>query len=81
MSDPLFTIDRRYRWAYADDRLAVTDVTNATLILNGELAGRIADGLQRMELEGHDIQQVLSLVWHTAAAGSAGLICPEEGGA
>lgn len=78
MNDPLFEIDRRYRWSYADDRLLLTDVTNATLAVNGELAGRIADGLQMLETAGIYMQPVLSLAWHLAAAGSAGLICPEE---
>lgn len=78
MSEPLFTIDRRFIWSYADDRLSITDVTNATLVINGELAGRIADGLQAMETAGLYMQPILSAAWHIAAAGSAGLICPED---
>ena len=77
MNEPLFTTEPRFQWSYADDWLSITDVTNATLVINGELAGRIADGLQAMWHSGLYMQPVLSLIWHTAAAGSAGLICPE----
>lgn len=75
---PLFDIDRRYSWRYADDRLHLTDEASATLMVNGELAGRLADGLQMMEMAGIYMQPVLSLMWHAAAAGSAGLIYPDH---
>lgn len=75
---PLFDIDRRYSWRYADDRLYITDDANATLIVNGELAGRIADALQMFEVAGFYMPPILSLLWHAAAAGSAGLIYPDE---
>lgn len=82
MSDPLFDIESRYRWHYADDCLRVSDAANATLEIHGELAGRMADGLQMLETAGVYMQPILSLVWHTAAAGAAGLIVPgHEGGA
>jgi hypothetical protein len=75
---PLFDADRRYSWRYADDRLRVTDETNATLIVNGDLAGRIADALQALEMAGLHMQPILSILWHAAAAGGAGLIYPEH---
>ncbi len=75
---PLFDADRRYSWHYADDRLYITDETSATLIVNGELTGRLADALQMFEMAGFYMQPILSIVWHTAAAGSAGLIYPDE---
>lgn len=75
---PLFDVERRYSWRYADDRLHVTDDANATLIVNGELAGRIADALQALEMAGLHMQPILSILWHAAAAGSAGLIYPEH---
>ncbi|MFN4229815.1 hypothetical protein [Parvibaculum sp.] len=87
-ADPLFDIESRYRWRYADDCLQLTDAaipasagTGATLELHGHLAGRMADALQMLETAGVYMQPVLSLVWHTAAAGAAGLIVPShEGG-
>jgi len=75
---PLFDMERRYSWRYADDRLHVTDDANATLIVNGELAGRIADALQALEMAGLHMQPILSILWHAAAAGGAGLIYPEH---
>lgn len=75
---PLFDVERRYSWRYADDRLRVTDDANATLIVNGELAGRIADALQALEMAGLHMQPILSILWHAAAAGGAGLIYPDE---
>lgn len=78
MSEPLFEIDSRYSWRYADDRLRMTDAANATLIVTGDLAGRIADALQALEMAGLHMQPILSIVWHVGAAGSAGLIYPEH---
>lgn len=75
---PLFDVERRYSWRYADDRLHVTDDANATLIVNGELAGRIADALQALGMAGLHMQPILSILWHAAAAGGAGLIYPDE---
>jgi len=75
---PLFDADRRYSWRYADDRLHITDEANATLIVNGDLAGRIADALQALEMAGLHMQPILSILWHAAAAGGAGLIYPEH---
>ncbi|HCX68569.1 hypothetical protein [Parvibaculum sp.] len=81
MNDPLFDIESRYHWRYADDCLHLADEANTTLEVHGDLAGRLADGLQMLETAGVYMQPVLSLLWHTAAAGSAGLIVPQhEGG-
>ncbi|MDP1628832.1 hypothetical protein [Parvibaculum sp.] len=83
MTEPLFEIDRRFTWAYAGDVLTVTDAATpafagagAAMQLHGDLAGRIADGLQHMEMAGTHMPPVLSLLWHALAAGAAGLVVP-----
>jgi len=78
--EPFFNADDRtgprYRWRYAGDVLRLTDIENAAIELHGELAGRVADLLQRLALESREMEPVLAAIWLTAAAGSAGLVVP-----